>query len=50
MQAAIWLNDGIKGQSFSMTFSRSLKDRSGAWRNDGVRGDTGRRRLFTCCE
>ena len=50
MQAAIRLNDGIKGQSFSMTFSRSLKDHSGAWRNDGVRGDTGRRRLFTCCE
>ena len=33
MKAAIWLNDGIKGPFFSTTFSRSFKDRSGAWRN-----------------
>ena len=33
MQAAIWLNDGIKGPFFSTTFSRSFKDRNGAWRN-----------------
>lgn len=33
MKAAIWLNDGIKGPFFSTTFSRSFKDRAGAWRN-----------------
>ena len=33
MKAAIWLNDGIKGPFFSTTFSRSFKDRTGAWRN-----------------
>jgi hypothetical protein len=33
MQAAIWLNDGIKGPFFSTTFSRSFRDRNGAWRN-----------------
>ena len=33
MRAAIWLNDGIKGPFFSTTFSRSFKDRTGAWRN-----------------
>jgi|CXWL01.1.fsa_nt_gi hypothetical protein len=35
MKAAIWLNDGIKGPFFSTTFSRSFKDRAGAWRNAG---------------
>ena len=33
MKAAIWLNDGITGPFFSTTFSRSFKDRTGAWRN-----------------
>lgn len=27
--------DGIKGPFFSTTFSRSFKDRTGAWRNAG---------------
>lgn len=35
MRAAIWLNDGIKGPFFFTTFSRSFKDRTGAWRNAG---------------
>ena len=33
MKAAIWLTAGIKGPFFSTTFSRSFKDRTGAWRN-----------------
>ena len=33
MKAAIWLNDEITGPFLSMTFSRSFKDRAGAWRN-----------------
>lgn len=33
IKAAIWLNDGAKGPFFSTTFSRSFKDRAGAWRN-----------------
>jgi hypothetical protein len=33
MKATIWLNDGITGPFFSTTFSRSFKDRAGAWRN-----------------
>lgn len=28
--------DGIKGPFFSTTFSRSFKDRTGAWRNAGL--------------
>lgn len=33
IKAAIWLNDGQKGPFFATTFSRSFKDRAGAWRN-----------------
>lgn len=33
MKAAIWLTDGIKGPFSSTTFSRTFKDRTGAWRN-----------------
>ena len=41
MKAAIWLNDGIKGLFFSTTFSRSFKDRAGAWRNASSFGVSG---------
>ena len=33
IKATIWLNDSEKGPFFVATFSRPLKDQSGAWRN-----------------